>query len=157
MKTLLDVARRIALVGGWVPLVVFAFHVLATQAFDLYVVWPDADMPMHFAGGVAMAFFVSQCFRTLPRESARRGRLAVLELVLVVSLTATAAVFWEFAEFGVDRLTGSNVQLSIENTMQDLALGILGACVFAAVRGRRLRAGPSDVRDVAMAWIEGRP
>jgi hypothetical protein len=143
-------------VGGWAPLLVFVIHVLASRIFDAYRFWPRTDIPMHFAGGVAMAFFISRCFRALPREVVRRSRIVVLEAVLAASLTTTAAVIWEFAEFTLDRLGGSNVQVSLPNVMQDLALGMSGACFFILVTLRQLRAGRSELREVAGQWITGR-
>jgi hypothetical protein len=111
---------------------------------------------MHFAGGLAMAFFVSRCFRALPRKGIRSSRLVVLEFILIGSLTATAAVLWEFTEFTLDQIAGSHVQVSLANTMQDMALGILGAVVLIAFRARQLRAGRAELRDVAVEWIAGR-
>src|SRR6266498_5958864 len=85
--------------GGWVPLLVFTIHVFLSQVLHLYDLWPPTDIPVHFSGGVAIAFFISRCFQLLPRESVKRSRVVLLELLLIGSLTATAAVFWEFAEF----------------------------------------------------------
>ena len=111
---------------------------------------------MHFAGGLSIAFFVSQCFRALPREIVRSSRIVVLELILAVSLTATAAMVWEFAEFTLDRVAGSNVQVSLPNTIQDMALGLLGAIVFSALRTRQLRAGRRELQEVTADWMAGR-
>jgi hypothetical protein len=81
--------------------------------------------------------------------------MVVLELVLVGSLTATAAVFWEFAEFTVDQLFATNVQVSLANTMKDLALGVAGAGAFILIRARQLRAGGREIREVASEWVGG--
>ncbi len=156
MKTLLELIRRVWSVGGWAPLAVFAIHVFLSQGLDAYTVWPPTDTPMHFAGGLAMAFFLARCFRALPRDVVRSSRLVVLELVLVGSLTATAAVFWEFAEFTVDHVFGTNVQVSLANTMKDLALGVAGAGAFIVVRARQLRAGGRELREVASEWVSGK-
>jgi len=156
MKAMLEASRRVLALGGWAPLTVFLVHVFASRVLDAYRVWPHADIPMHFAGGVAMAFFLSQCFRALPREVVRSSRLVVLELVLIGSLTATAAVFWEFTEFIYDRAFGTNIQVSLANTMQDMAMGIAGALAFMVGRARQLRAGRRELREVAGDWMRGR-
>jgi hypothetical protein len=114
------------------------------------------DIPMHFAGGVAMAFFVSRCFRALPREIVRSSRIVVLELILVGSLTMTAAVIWEFAEFTCDQIFGSNIQRGLGNTMRDMGLGIAGALVVMVLRARALKARPAELRAVATEWMSGR-
>jgi uncharacterized membrane protein len=137
-------------------LAVFVMHIIASRVFLAYQVLPQTDIPMHFSGGLAIAFFMSRCFRALPRDVVRSSRLVVLEAVLVGSLTTTAAVLWEFAEFSLDQLVGTNVQVSLANTMQDVAVGMCGAGVFIAVRARQLQAGVAEVRDVAAEWISGR-
>lgn len=110
---------------------------------------------MHFGGGFAIAFFVSKCFQTLPRRAVPKNRLIVLELLLAGSLTATAAVFWEFMEFSFDQLFHHNVQISLANTMKDLAMGVSGSIAFIAYRGSQLRAGVTEFKEVAMDWFNG--
>ena len=147
--------RALLAIGGWAPLLVFVLHVVGDRAIDLYEVWPAADMPMHFAGGCSMAFFVSRCFRAASADLPRSSRLVVLELVLSLSLTVTAAVAWEFAEFALDHTVGTSLQFSLGNTMQDLAFGLLGCVAWLAVRAWRLGAGAADFREVAAAWLTG--
>jgi len=155
MCFLAELVRKLFVVGGWAPFLVFSVHVIASRGFHLYDVWPQTDVPMHFAGGLSIAFFFSRCFRALPRDIVRSSRIAVLEAILIFTLTATAAVLWEFAEFTLDRIAGSNVQVSLPNTMQDMALGMLGAVVVMAVRMRRLRAGRRELQEVTADWIAG--
>ncbi len=143
-------------IGGWAPLLVLATHLFLSRVMHAYLIWPPTDIPVHFAGGLAIAFFVSRCFQALPRETIRRSRVVLLELLLVMALTATTAVFWEFAEFTDDRLFGTNIQISLANTMQDLAMGILGAAVFAAIRARQLAVAFDEVKEIASDWIGGR-
>jgi hypothetical protein len=156
MKWAIDVGRKILVVGGWAPLLVFTIHAIASRGFHAYTRWPSLDIPMHFAGGLVMAFFLSRCFRALPREVVRSSRLVVLELILVGSLTTCAAVAWEFAEFTCDRVFDSNIQISLANTMQDLALGVAGATAFLVWRARQLRAGRRELQEIAMEWAGGR-
>lgn len=141
MATILTASRRVLALGGWAPLTVLLVHVLAARVLDLYAIWPPTDIPIHLAGGFAMAFFLSRCCRAVRPEIMGSSRLAVLELVLVGSLTTTMAVLWEFAEFGYDRVFGTNVQVDLANTLQDQAMGIAGALTFLALRARQLRAG----------------
>ena len=155
MKTLIELVRKIFVVGGWAPAVVFLIHVVATQVFDVYTLWPQTDIPMHFAGGCAIAFFISRCFQALPREVIRSSRIVVLEAVIVASLTTSATVLWEFAEFSLDRLAGTNVQVSLANTMQDMAMGMLGAALVITVRVWQLGAGRAEIREVASEWLTG--
>jgi hypothetical protein len=155
MKKTLNTIWAIVRVGGWAPLLVFIAYLLLTRAIHAFQIWPSLDIPMHFSGGMAVAFFISRCFQTLPRESVGRSRVAVLELLLIGSLTISVAVFWEFAEFTADQLFGSNLQVSLANTMQDLAMGISGAIVIILIRSRQLRVGAGELRAIAVEWVRG--
>jgi hypothetical protein len=151
-KTCLKIFR----VGGWAPFTVFAIHVISAKVFSLYELWPEYDVPMHFAGGFAFAFFVSRLFQELPRGMVQRSRSVVLELLLIGSFTLTAAVFWEFFEFTLDQLLKSNIQVSLQNTMKDLAMGIIGSMGFIAIRVKQLRVGSTELKEITKDWIEGK-
>jgi hypothetical protein len=147
--------RKLFFVGGWAPLAVLLAHVLMSSVFHAYRYWPKADVEMHFMGGMAMAYFFSGAFQALPRDAVRSSRIVLLELILVGALTTTVAVLWEFGEFILDRIFGTNVQISLANTMQDLAMGMAGALVILAVRAHQLRAGRAELREVAGDWVAG--
>jgi hypothetical protein len=156
MKKLFDIGwKALTAGGGWAPLLVFTIHVFVSAVLHLYNFWPNADIPMHFSGGLAIAFFISRCFQLLPRESVKRSHVVLLELVLIGSLTASAAVFWEFAEFFADQLFGTNVQVSVANIMQDIAMGILGATFLILIRIRQLRMGVNELREITFEWMLG--
>ena len=156
MKKMLNIGwKALTVGGGWVPLLVFTTHLFLSRVIYLYKIWPSTDIPMHFSGGMAIAFFVSRCFQLMPRVSVKRSRVVLLELLLIGSLTASTAVFWEFAEFSYDQLFGTNVQVSLANTMQDMAMGIIGAIVFIVIRIRQLRVGSSELREITFDWVRG--
>ena len=91
----------------------------------------------------------------LIREAVKRSRIVLLELLLIGSLTATAAVFWEFAEFALDQLADSNIQVSLANTMLDLAMGIFGATFLILLRAKQLRIGKGELQEITFDWIRG--
>ena len=142
--------------GGWVPFSVFMIHLFLSRIIHLYEIWPPTDIPVHFSGGLAIAVFVSRCFQLLPRESVKRSRVVLLEILLIGSLTVTAAVFWEFAEFSMDRLLGTNVQLGLANTMRDMAMGILGSLFLILIRIRQLDIGTRELREVTFDFVRGK-
>jgi hypothetical protein len=111
----------------WAPILVFTFHLFAFRVVSAYLVLPWLDIPMHYLGGFSMAYalFLGLAFL---QDGAMISRLDKgMELILVFTLVATIAVFWEFGEFSIDQVLGTNVQLSLQNTMQDLFMGLLGA------------------------------
>lgn len=59
-------------------------------------------------------------------------------LILILSLTATATVFWEFGEFIGDRVLGTNIQVSLANTMQDQFMGVAGGITWALIYCRKI-------------------
>ncbi|MEI6150217.1 MAG: hypothetical protein WCS01_14045 [bacterium] len=155
MTTIASICWKVLKVGGWAPLLVFSTHMFIDRVLNAYKWWPPVDIPMHISGGLAIAFCISRCFQTLPRQAAPNGRCAILELLLTGSLTATATILWEFAEFSLDQLKGTNIQISLANTMQDLAMGILGAIIVISIRAAQLRAGTNDLKELVLDWIQG--
>ena len=108
-----------------------------------------------FVLGMAIAYFLSAWFRTLPAFTATHRSQLLVEGVSVFALTVTVAVFWEFAEFLLDQTVGSNLQVSLANTMKDLAMGVSGAAVVTAWRVRGLRPHAAALRASAAAWVRG--
>jgi hypothetical protein len=67
----------------------------------------------------------------------------VIFLLLLFSITATATVFWEFAEFITDQILHMNIQISLANTMQDQFMGILGGLTWVYISFAGTSAGTS--------------
>ena len=152
MKKMFILVWKAIKAGLWMPVLV----VLLSRSYYIffsYSDWPDVDIVMHLAGGFAIAYFVSGCFRGLPHEEVKRSRIVLLELLLIGSLTVTAAVFWEFKEFAFDLWLGGNRQAGLANTMQDLALGIMGSVLFILIRAWQLRAGFRELRELTFDWV----
>jgi len=123
--------------SGWAPILVFLLHVFISRVLNGYILYPPVDIPMHFFGGVAMAYFLSACFAALPDGAVREDLRAIAQIVVVVSLTATASTFWEFAEFTSDALFGTHAQLGLEDTLLDMALGVAGGMSFVLMSWRQ--------------------
>lgn len=111
---------------GWLPLAVFAFHLLASFVLNAYEAWPPLDIPMHFTGGVAIAYFAWGAVDAFEEYGLLQTSTGLLRGLLVFGLATTAAVFWEFAEYLVDRFAGVKVQLGLTDTLLDMLLGQLG-------------------------------
>lgn len=111
----------------WPPLLVFSFHIFLVRVVHIYDYYPWLDIPMHYLGGLSMAFSISMAWVSLQARQAIRKLDRIIQLVLVFTSVVTIAVSWEFAEFLLDRFLGTDLQISLPNTMQDLLMGILGA------------------------------
>jgi len=115
------------------PTVVFLVHLIASKGFHLYMLFPNMDIPFHYLGGLSIAFTSAQILSHLEKENITPSLNRIIFMVLMVSLTATAAVFWEFAEFIGDQLFHTNIQISLANTMQDQFLGVLGGMTMVII------------------------
>jgi len=132
-------AVRSVRTAGWAPLAVFALHAVFFFR-GTYGRVPSLDIPMHFGGGLAIAYFFA-CVATLAAEQGVLGRPNRLALALLVAFaTCGAAIAWEFAEWGYDRFFAARDARGYLDTLLDLALGVLGGGVFAAAWWR---AGPA--------------
>lgn len=122
MKTwILQTLRRAA----WAPLAVLLFYTVGTMGFHWYIIYPDLDMPTHFAGGIAMTYFyITAINYSKPLVGAIPN---IIQLILAFTLTAFTAVMWEFLEKLVELWFGSKLNLSANDTLSDLFMGIMGA------------------------------
>ncbi len=112
--------------SGWAPIAVFVLHVLMAQVFNAYAKFPGIDIPMHFLGGIVIAYFFH-------RASINGSQLKLLgkfhpttHVLLVFFATCTATVFWEFAEFINDRYFGGHAQAGLVDTLRDMLMGLSG-------------------------------
>ena len=116
--------------AAWAPVLVFSIHLVALWGFDIYRHFPEFDIPMHFAGGVAIAHFFGMSYRTAAQRRLLGEPSAVMFPPMILGLTSLAAVVWEFAEFIADRQFGTHSQPSLADTLLDLLLGLLGGAVW---------------------------
>ena len=123
--------------ASWAPWLVFLLHVFISRVLNAYILFPPLDIPMHFFGGVAIAYFLAACLRAVPAASTLSRFVSA---VLLFCFTCTASCFWEFAEFFSDLLFGTHAQLGLADTLLDMALGTGGGTVYVlwALKSRRL-------------------
>jgi hypothetical protein len=112
--------------GGMPAIALFTLHIVAAQGFDAYGRFPPLDFPMHFLGGVVIAYFFHRASIAASTHGVIGPFHRVTHTVLVFALTCTSTVLWEFAEFLTDRFFGTHAQLGLEDTLGDMLLGICG-------------------------------
>lgn len=117
----------------WPPIVVLTVHVFISHGIHLYTLLPWIDIPMHYLGGLSVGYSLFRALTVLQEHHIISPLDKVIALLLTFALVATIAVFWEFAEFSMDQLLKTNVQISLQNTMQDLFMGILGAVTVVGI------------------------
>ena len=109
------------------PACVFVFSKFIDMAFDAYVVFPWVDIPMHFLGGISIAYTSFLFLRYFKEEGFISINRKFLHVLFVVSLVALVAVLWEFYEFLQFYFFGIPTQPSVADTMLDLFVGLIGA------------------------------
>lgn len=120
------------------PILVFLVHLVSVGILNLYVLFPRIDIVFHYVGGLAIAFTSAQILSYLETENIMPTVNRLLFVVMLIALTAMAAVLWEFAEFLSDQLLHTDLQGSIANTMQDQFLGVLGGMTWDLICYKRL-------------------
>jgi len=109
-------------------------HVSLFRLWNAYFYIPWIDIPMHFLGGLSMAYSLFAILSFLQERRAISRLDLGVQLLLVFSSVVTIAVVWEFMEFSQDHLFNMNTQISLANTMQDLLMGMLGAAALIGLK-----------------------
>jgi hypothetical protein len=118
--------------AAWFPVLILVVHGILAVGFNAYSQWPPSDMLIHFAGGIAIAYFFERALRVLQSARVLGETETVLRYMLVFALTVSAAVFWEFGEYISDHTIGTQSQLGLNDTLRDMAFGITGGSVYLA-------------------------
>lgn len=107
--------------GLWAPATVLVLHeFLSVKDWRTQVDWFN-----HYAGGLAFTYF---SWKSLPLLAPWTGQLTPAARLAVAFLTGcTAALLWDIGEFGSDLVLDTTIQKSLQETMTDLVIGVLGA------------------------------
>lgn len=124
-QTVIQISKEVA----WAPLGVFIAHAILGRLLGHE---PYVDPAMHFLGGAAIAYFIRRAAELIPQWVGTPSSLG-FDLI-AFGLACFAALFWEFAELFSDIFLDTRIQISARNTLRDLALGVMGATTYLALR-----------------------
>ena len=124
-----ELAAKLFTSAFWLPALVFAVYVCAC-ILGVTTRLPRIDMVFHLVGGFSIGFCVDRGLGILESQGLAGGPEGVLRSAFILSMTASAALLWEFAEFAVDSLYSMRFQTDLADTMSDMALGVVGGIVF---------------------------
>ena len=113
------------------PIIVFLLHLFAVH-FNFYLLIPNLDVPMHFAGGMAIAVTAIQLINTFEHRKVVSFKSHFLRGLILISFVSLAAMLWELAEFSADVILGWHLQYNLFDTMTDMILGLTGGAVVIA-------------------------
>ncbi|MBD3281534.1 hypothetical protein GF391_02195 [Candidatus Uhrbacteria bacterium] len=110
------------------PIIIFLLHLFAIN-FNFYLLIPNLDVPMHFAGGMAIAVTAIQLINAFERRKSIIFKSHILRGFILISLVSFAAMLWELAEFSADVFLGWHLQYNLFDTMTDMILGMVGGAI----------------------------
>ncbi len=116
----------------WAPIALVLLH-FVLRATGIYHEVADLDLVMHFTGGLLISYVAARFVGRARRAALFVSRHPAFDVLLIFSVTVTAAVCWEFFELLLDRFGDANVDNGRVNTLEDLASGMAGACTFIAL------------------------
>lgn len=131
---------------------------------DFYRIIPWWDTLLHTTSGVILGVIGFMFVYLLNEKYGKKVKLSPFFVVMFAFCFAvTMGVFWEFFEFGADRILGTNMQKfrfpelgddGLVDTMQDLMVDALGA-LFTSVIGYFYIKKKNDIllRDVFKSWF----
>jgi hypothetical protein len=106
---------------------------------------------MHFAGGVAITWFLHRAAVNASRAGWLAPFHAATHVLLVLGCAGSTTVLWEFAEFISDRYFGTHAQGGLLDTLFDMALGCGGAIALVAVLVALSRARAVSLAEIGAA------
>ena len=86
---------------------------------------------MHFIGGLSIGYSYILFYKFLQQENIIISKDLILNIFFIISIVALTAVLWEMAEFVSDYFYHTRVQVSLDDTMLDMFLGILGGSLVS--------------------------
>jgi hypothetical protein len=137
LKALVNWIENTLREAAWAPLLVLGVHV-ALHVSNIYQRFPYLDLPMHFFGGVVMAFFFHRVSINASLLGITRPYHALRHRLFVFTSTCMAAVSWEFSEFVTGWYSAGQTREGLNDTIGDLFLGIIG-CLFFIISASRSR------------------
>ena len=117
------------------PILLFCLQV-ALVLLGVYEVYPWLDIPMHVLGGVLIANSFSLAITFFQQIKILSEMNILSRSVFLFTLTATAAVIWEFGEFTLDFFFRTMAQIGLEDTMLDMFLGLVGGTALIVFLAR---------------------
>jgi len=112
---------------------VFIFHLMLAFTGG-YGIWSSWDIPLHFAGGFTVAMLGISIHHAMTNRHHIKHVPLWYHSLFVISFVIFVAVAWEFYEYIYDNTFRiwydlAFSQISLTDTMGDLAMGFIGGTV----------------------------
>lgn len=124
--------------GTWFPITIFVLYLILIFGINIYSIFPNFDIIMHFTGGIAIAYFFIYLVKYL-MDHGFLGKPSFFNIVLLIFLlTCSATVFWEFSEWIIDTILNIKTQVDASDTILDMFLGILGGSLITIIMVKKV-------------------
>ena len=107
------------------PIIILVIHGILSILNVYRTIW-WSDIVMHFIGGVAIGRSYFLLLKLVQKKGYLGNTHTFIFFIFVISLVGLTIVAWEFLEFSSDYLFNTNAQPSLDNTIQDMFLGLIG-------------------------------
>ncbi|MBI3229843.1 MAG: hypothetical protein HYZ45_06600 [Burkholderiales bacterium] len=114
--------------AAWAPSLVLLFYFIVGKGFSAYSAYPDLDMPTHFFGGMALAYFYLVAIFQSQQLIGPCPQL--LQSICALGLAAISNILWEFMETLWDLGFATHINQGINDTLSDLFFGLFGATMM---------------------------
>lgn len=114
------------------PVFVYLFALFLGEMFNAFNVYTWLDIPMHFLGGVSIAYTFVLFLRFFREKGLMEINNKIIFILVIISLVSFVAILWELYEFAQFYLFNMQTQPSVADTMFDLFMGLVGG-VFGAL------------------------
>ena len=120
-------------------IIVFIIHTILIFTIDIYYIFPDFDIIMHGAGGIATAWAIWNLFNIYKEKHDIVIRPKLVMMLFLIGTTAIVGIAWEFFELAHD-IFFQNItyQVSIADTVGDLLMDLAGAFLLSLIIRKRL-------------------
>jgi len=120
--------------SAWAPLCIVGFYVFGL-ALDLFDKYPWIDMPSHLAGGMALTYFYRSAIKNSQKVIGDVPH--PIQILFAFTCAGTTIILWEFYEELLDFFFDALVVRSLEDTIRDMFLGLIGALVLSLFYRKR--------------------
>jgi hypothetical protein len=120
--------------AAWAPVSVVVVYMIGF-VLGWYDIFPPLDIPTHFVGGVAIAYFYLAAIRNSQKYV---GEIpSVIQKFLAFTTAGTTTILWEFLEFLSDYFLDTQHIFGLNDTIKDMFFGLAGALLVSMFYRKR--------------------
>ena len=120
------------------PVILFFINIFF-ERIGVYLIFPWMDIPLHFIGGFLIAHSFILIYIFLRGKKLIFVKNKFIFLFFILSIVSLIAILWEFWEYIVINFFNLDVLMTLEDTLFDLFMGLVGGIFSFFTFGKRLK------------------